>query len=70
MKMKPIEINIHMNNGNWYRTVMDGVTSVEEIRKIIFSQPEFMFLIHGADYPAIVNTNAISSIEVLSNEIQ
>lgn len=70
MKMKPIEINIHMNNGNWYRTVMDGVTGVEEIRKIIFSQPEFMFLIHGADYPAIVNTNAISSIEVLSNEIQ
>lgn len=70
MKMEPIEINIHMNNGNWYRTVMDGVTSVEEIRKIIFSQPEFMFLIHGADYPAIVNTNSISSIEVLSNEIQ
>ena len=70
MKMKPIKINIHMNNGNWYRTTMDGVQSVNEIRRIIFSQPEFMFLIHGADYPAIVNTNAISSIEVLSNEIQ
>ena len=62
MKMKPIEINIHMNNGNWYRTTMDGVQSVNEIRRIIFSQPEFMFLIHGADYPAIVNINAISSI--------
>ncbi len=70
MKIKPIEINIHMDNGNWYRTVMDGVTSVEEIRKIIFDQPEFMFLMRGADYPAIIRTDAISSIEVLSNEIQ
>ena len=49
---------------------MDGVQSVNEIRRIIFSQPEFMFLIHGADYPAIVNTNAISSIEILSDKIQ